>query len=391
MNSFLERHARSVLALIGAASISILLLLAMRLGIFGEALSETTKSIYTVLAQTYRINDLEFTVSTGILGGLSTLAGAVYSITKGIYFARRSLPHRLREFLERDANRVIKNRRSAQAIISTASTDLRVGRKSLYIGRVDRSLREIADLKFSNAFNSLGVAIDEFSASRLVLDAKIASLNVQASSAHLLRAVLHIANAQQSTEPDHKHYEAAEKELLIAHSLSPRETDILELHASTLRKLNRIDDALQTDKKIVEAVDPLTIAMLPHTASQAAVAYHNLAQSELNNYFEVRSTDAALSRSADAYLAAVRCMEEKQRLNVLSDDERTCLAFSHFSAMQVYDMRREHHSRTRSTSAETCKANGLKVLVTLPSVDQQKLQEIFGVKLPTAAHSPALR
>jgi hypothetical protein len=194
---------------------------------------------------------------------LGTAATAAFGVWTGLYYARRNLPHRLRELLAAADAKLLRDRGPLLKAIADARLGARVDRSAFYVEPLNRALGELGFAQFAKADKSLEKALVEINEQIATSKTQLSSMEEQKIAAHILRGSIASARAKTSSSSD-EDYEAAEQELTSALEIRAGDLDALELRGRVRFLRNNEKGAFADFDKLIgvanETGNPVRVA-----------------------------------------------------------------------------------------------------------------------------------
>ena len=193
-----------------------------------------------------------------VLGAVGTALTAAFGVYKGIYYADRNLPERLKQLLGRADERLKRSREPLLTAVTEARAGSRVAGSVFYVFPLNRALAQLGYRDLSAADSSLKEALRELEGQVDVSVSQKRNLEEQKVAAHILRGSIASAraelNAQQRSLPDDDR-EAAEKEFDRALTLRPADLDALELRGRQREVRGNFVGALEDYEPLAAAAE----------------------------------------------------------------------------------------------------------------------------------------
>lgn len=375
MSRVLERYAHHFLALIGISLLSMMLFIAGYLGLFGKELKSTIEGPAGQFWNWLWSDPVE--KSAKLLGALGTILGAAYSITKGIYFAKVNLPKRLTELIDNTTVLLAVKRSQARRLLEQARYNLEVGEVSLYVGPMNRAFINLGLKKISSSFDELGKVIDAVAAEKTVIKAKQKSLHAQLATAHVLRGVILMSDAERNGKDvglRRKGLGEALREFEAALEALPDDTDALELKAEILLELGRREDAWNCLIDLSEAVDAQanTSEDGAHKWLQGARAYRRLGDFEKERGRQSGVRGALVNARSEYYDAGIKLLTTKRQHVHLDEGETLELARLYLATIELFELLEQPVNRA------TYRVAGINCLHGLNSPEANLIRNGFG-------------
>jgi hypothetical protein len=231
-----------------------------------------------------------------VLGAFGTAATAALGVYTGLYYAKRNLPHRLRELLAATDERLLQDRGPLLAAIADPRLGADADKSVFYVESFNRALEEMGFVQFARADRSLEVALSEIDERIATSNSQLRSMQEQKLAAHILRGSIASARAAAGSSPDQDR-ELAEQEFTKALEIRPNDLDALELRGRQRHLRNNEGGALEDFGRLVAAANE---AGEPIRAARAHRWQANL--------FEQRGTNAALVLARDALARGIEAV-----------------------------------------------------------------------------------
>ena len=163
-----------------------------------------------------------------IMGALATAFTAAAGVVTGIYYAKGSLPQRLRELMAAEDERLLRDRAPLLAAISQ-SRPYTHETTVFYVRPLERALKEIGFGNLEPANASLEDAVKELEEKIATSKAETVSMEKQKVAAHILRGSIASARAEANANLRDECRRLAEQEFSSALAIRPDDLDALEL------------------------------------------------------------------------------------------------------------------------------------------------------------------
>lgn len=167
-----------------------------------------------------------------VLGATGTALTAAFGVYKGIYYADRNLPERLKQVLARTDERLRKDRQPLLAAINDRSPGPSTHRSVFYVGPLNVALSSLRYPNFENADKELAEALRCLKDRSEAAERHTKNLVEQMLAAHILRGAIASARAEykvSSGDTADGDREAAEEHFTKAILLGSADLDALEL------------------------------------------------------------------------------------------------------------------------------------------------------------------
>jgi len=224
-----------------------------------------------------------------VLGATGTAITAAFGVYTGLYYARRNLPQRLREYLARTDERLLRDRAPLLAAIFESRPGVNVEKSVFYVRPLNRALRELGFSRLPSADEALQEALRELDEQIATSNAQTRSMEEQKVAAHILRGSIASAraegNAKLGKSPDADR-DTAEQEFAWALEVRPNDLDALELRGRQRDLRGNESGALADFEGLANAADKAGMPI------RAAGGYRYQAK-----IFEQRGTPTALRDS----------------------------------------------------------------------------------------------
>ena len=180
-----------------------------------------------------------------IIGALATAFTAAAGVVTGIYFAKGSLPQRLRELMAAEDDRLLSDRAPLLAAISQSGSYTHET-TVFHVRPLERALEEIGFGKLDPADVALKEAVKELEQKIATSKVELESMEKQKVAAHILSGS--IASARAEADPDHRDQcrHQAEEQFSAALVIRPEDLDALEL-IGLQRRLRGNEGAARAD------------------------------------------------------------------------------------------------------------------------------------------------
>lgn len=167
-----------------------------------------------------------------VLGATGTALTAAFGVYKGIYYADRNLPERLKQLLGRTDARLREDREPLLAATNRSGVGARSHKAIFYVGPLNEALSQLRFPNLAAADKELEKALRELKVQLDVADCQKRNIEEQKVAAHILRGSIASSRAEfkagSGESPDEDRH-AAEEEFAQAIVLRPADLDALEL------------------------------------------------------------------------------------------------------------------------------------------------------------------
>jgi hypothetical protein len=191
-----------------------------------------------------------------LLGATVTAITAALGVYTGIYYAKRNMPARVREYLAEADQRLLADRTPLLAAVSGSRSGLRADESVFHVEPLNRALSNIGFSKLDAADTSLVKAIEEIKERLLTSNSEKQNLESQKVAAHILRGSIASARAERDAKlgksPDEGR-KLAEEEFTAALALRSNDLDALELRGRQRGLRRNVPDACKDFEKLAEA------------------------------------------------------------------------------------------------------------------------------------------
>ncbi len=215
-------------------------------GWFGNAAQTQLRLFMEPVAQLVRHGEWVERMAR-LLGALGTALTAAFGVYKGIYYADRNLPERLKVALQKTDERLRRDRVPLLNALTEVGGRERVRPSVFYVFPLTRALRDFGFQRPDSADASLKAALQEIDQNLQVSAAHQRTMEEQKVLAHILRGSILSARADYKAaagaSPDNDRH-AAEKEFDLALDLRSADLDALELRGRQRELRGNFDGAL---------------------------------------------------------------------------------------------------------------------------------------------------
>ncbi len=191
-----------------------------------------------------------------VLGATGTALTAAFGIYKGIYYADRNLPERLKQLLGRTDSRLRQDRAPLLAATNYSGPGARSHKSVFYVGPLNVALAELRFPRLDSADRQLKEALQLLQEQLAVSEGHKNNIIEQKVAAHVLRGSIASARAEyklgEGISPDEDH-DAAEAELTLAIELRPGDLDALELRGRQREICRHYDGAREDFEALTDA------------------------------------------------------------------------------------------------------------------------------------------
>lgn len=191
-----------------------------------------------------------------VLGALGTLLTAAVGVYKGIYYADRNLPERLKNLFERTEVRLNRDRAPLLAATTGARTKTRPQSALFYEGPLNSALHELGFPRLDGAERELKAALSDIETKLEIARGHQKILESQKVTAHILRGSIAATTAESKAargEPADSERALAESEFTAALELRPSDLDGLELRGKQRELRRHLEGAEEDFRALVSA------------------------------------------------------------------------------------------------------------------------------------------
>lgn len=242
----------SILVLLGS-----LLALVTYLAYYGYIWDSWQRYAVEAVAKTKQsLPSLEFMRTFGaVIGGLATVASAVWGIVRGLRYAETSLPTRLMETLAGFQHSLMESREPLMASIGNRRLP-EIDQAQYFVQPLRDGLDHYAGSKVAASANSLATAAEVLSEKIDIANKQLEGLKQQKALAHLMKGLSLMRLADQSSNASEAHdlRDQAEQEFsIILNDIDPNDLDALEQRGRVRQMVQSIDLAQEDFEKLEQA------------------------------------------------------------------------------------------------------------------------------------------
>ena len=193
---------------------------------------------------------------TRVLGACGTAATAAFGVWKGLRYAERSLPQRLREFLASTDMRLLQDRSPLLAAITEPGNRVYANKSVFHVSALNRALGEIGFSKFAAADELLKQALHQIDEQIATFDAQKKNMQEQKVAAHILRGSIAAARAGsngRSVAAVDEDRGFAELEFTRALDIRPNDLDALEIRGKQRELRGNLAGAIDDFERLTGA------------------------------------------------------------------------------------------------------------------------------------------
>lgn len=191
-----------------------------------------------------------------VLGATGTALTAAFGVYKGIYYADRNLPERLKQLLARADQRLQHDRQPLLAAIAERRHGVHARESVFYVEPLNRALCHLGFPDLQRADRSLVEALGQLQRQIEVSDCHRRNIDEQKAAAHILRGSIASTRAEQDARlgksPDADR-DLAEKEFTLALAIRDKDLDALELRGRQRELRGNDKDAFEDYVELFEA------------------------------------------------------------------------------------------------------------------------------------------